>query len=264
MLKKKTIRFSIMKTLLLNLFFFVTTVSAQSQGNTNSKDASQLLNSSDFSGIFVCKQFRTDDRNQTFNRSEPLGYFGENYQRIFIHFVSVVKNNDKPVEYFVYGKSRLKNNICDFQGALTIEEVSEYTDSEVPEFRRGEISGSYTFHEDQKQKGTGKFVGNFRAYWLLNELGEIEYDAMMISADGYTNNEFEGAWISHSSAITKKCNWGDYRIPDSDELDHGAGEFHANEKYWEYGWHTYMEQFNQDSDPKAIEARKIERTEWWK
>lgn len=236
----------------------------QVQAQENLKDASEILGPSDFSKIFTSEEFKTDDKDQVIDRMEPLGYFGDNYQRIFIHFISVVKNNDKPSEYYVYGKSKLKNNICDFQGTISIEQVSEYIDHEFPKYRRGEISGTYVFHEDQKQKGTGKFVGDFRAYWLLNEQNEIEYDGIMFIADGFTNNEFEGQWVSHSSGSTKKCNWGDYRIPDSSELDGGAGEFYPDDKYHELGWRTYVEQWNQDSDPNAIKARKTERAEWWK
>ncbi len=239
-------------------------VICSAQDPNNLRDASELLRTSDFSKIFACESFRTDEREQVIDRREPLGYFGDNFQRIFIHFISVVKNNDKPNEYFVHGKSKLKGNICDFQGTINIQEVSEYIEHEIPEFRRGEISGTYSFHEDQKQKGTGKFEGNFRAYWLLNENDEIEYDGILFVADGYTNNEFEGSWISHSSGAAKKCNWGDYRIPDSYDLDGGAAEFYPDEKYHDLGWQTYLDQWNQDSDPKAIEARKIERAEWWK
>lgn len=244
------------------LSFFSLSVKAQDQSNL--KDASELLKSSDFSNILMCKEFRTDNRNQKIDRMEPLGYFGGNFQRIFVHFISIVKNNDNPREYFVHGKSKLKNNICDFQGTITIENVSEYIQHEVPKFRRGLITGTYSFHEDQKQKGTGKLVGNFKSNWLLNDRNEVEYDALMFVADGYSNNEFEGLWISHSSGGAKKCNWGDYRIPDSYELDGGAGEFYPLKEYHELGWRTYVEQWNPDSDPKAIEARKIERVEWWK
>ena len=248
--------------LLIILFLLGNLVIAQDSSNL--KVAEELAENVDFSKVFICDKFKTDERDQVINRMEPLGYFDDNFQRIFIHFISVVKNNDEPNQYFVHGKSRLKNNICDFQGIMNLTEIKEYINHELPKYRRGYITGTYSFHEDQKQKGTGKLEGKFTSYWLINDEGQVEYDAAMFVADGYSNNEFEGKWISHSSGTIKKCNWGDYRIPDSNELDGGAGEFYPLEDYWHLGWKTYVEQGNQDSDPIAIKAREIERTEWWK
>lgn len=252
-----------MKALQIISIILISTLSINAQDKSNLKDASELLATSDFSRIFDCDKFKIDDRSQVINRMEPLGFFGDNYQRIFIHFISVIKNNDQPNQYFVHGKSKLKKNICDFQGTITIEKVLEYKQHEISKYRRGEITGTYTFHEDQKQKGTGKFVGAFRSFWLLNKENEMEYDAAMFIADGFSNNEFEGKWISHSSGITKKCNWGDYRIPDSKELDGGAGEFFPEKEYWDFGWQTYVDQWNQNNDATAANAKKIEHSKWW-
>lgn len=51
---------------------------------------------------------------------------------------------------------------------------------------------------------------------------------------------FVGSWTSYKTNIAKKCNWGDYRIPDSSDLDIGTGEFSVNEKYVKNDWLSYM------------------------
>ena len=40
--------------------------------------------------------------------------------------------------------------------------------------------------------------------------------------DAFFNNQFKGTWESYHNNIKKKCNWGDYRMPDSKGLDGGA------------------------------------------
>jgi hypothetical protein len=37
----------------------------------------------------------------------------------------------------------------------------------------------------------------------------------------------------------KICNWGEFRIPFSGDLDIGAGEFSPNPKYFSKGWADY-------------------------
>ena len=37
----------------------------------------------------------------------------------------------------------------------------------------------------------------------------------------------------------EKCNWGDFRIPDSKTLDIGTAQFYPDEKFHRYGWKNY-------------------------
>lgn len=47
-----------------------------------------------------------------------------------------------------------------------------------------------------------------------------------------------------------KCNWGDCRIPDSSDLDIGAGEFVPAEEYIDSGWQLlrgdHWEEYSKD------------------
>ena len=89
----------------------------------------------------------------------------------------------------------------------------------------------------------------------------------MFVADGFQNNQFQGTWTSYKTAISKKCNWGDYRIPEcnwKNGCDQGAGEFSINEKYSKNGWENYRLAWSYYPDkPEVIEARKKEKEKWW-
>ncbi|NOQ27719.1 MAG: hypothetical protein GQ564_20335 [Bacteroidales bacterium] len=49
-------------------------------------------------------------------------------------------------------------------------------------------------------------------------------------SDSYRNNQHIGIWKPYDSENIKTCNWGNYRIPFSGDLDIGAGEFSVNSK----------------------------------
>jgi hypothetical protein len=43
-------------------------------------------------------------------------------------------------------------------------------------------------------------------------------------------------WTANGASRVKVANWGEFRIPDSGDLDIGAGEFGPNPKYLKQGW----------------------------
>jgi hypothetical protein len=210
------------------------------------------------SDLWTLKKFRTEFENDTswIERMEPLGYIGENYQRFYIHFTSVIQNPNNKAEYFVYGKTRVKTNICSFQGLIKIKDAKIYNDYEFPSVKQGFATGDYEFYEDSDQKGTGILKGKFKTDFYVDKSGLIMYNSLMFVADGFKNNQFEGTWISYKSGDSKKCNWGDYRIPDSRDLDTGAAEFSPHDKYKDFGWESYQPAW-------IVEAKKIENKKWW-
>jgi len=253
-----------MNKILALLPFLFLAVSSKAQISENTINKTSDYKTFDFSSVFVSDEFYSDNRNEKYNRVEPIGYFGSNYQRIFVHFTSVIQDKENPLEYFVYGKTRLKDNISVFQGKIIIDKIIEYKRHEFPEFNRGEITGEYVFFEDTKNSGSGKFKGNFNSNWLLNQDNKVEYDGMMLAADGFSNNQFEGVWISYNSGKEYTCNWGDYRIPSSGNLDNGAGEFFPSKEYLNRGWQTYIDQYGDPNEAKTKRARELEKTNWWK
>ena len=249
------------KYILLLLVFGLVSLSSKGQKNSSSTDVERY----DFSLLW-----RSDtplgyyDDELTLTRPKPIGYIGDNFQRFYIHFQSVTKDMITPSRYHVKGKTRVKNNICDFEGTISINELKWLDTAEELDgldVTQGVVSGTYTFNENPNQRGTGVFEGTFASDFYIDSEGELHYDALWLDADGYSNNMFEGIWQSYKTKATKKCNWGDYRIPNSRELDQGAGEFSPDDKYLSNGWENYRKAWNNSLEGEK--ARKEEERKWW-
>jgi hypothetical protein len=223
----------------------------------------------DISDLLTLEKFIAEIETDTseIKRMAPLGFIGDNYQRLHIHFTSVIQNPNNRLIYFVYGKSKVKTNICSFQGLFTIKDAKTYTDSNYLSLKRGFVTGEYEFFEDPDQRGTGVFKGIFRTDFFIDQKNIIHYDALDFVADGYRNNQFQGTWSAYKSKDSKKCNWGDYRMPECTWLngcDTGAGEFGINDRYLMNGWENYILawQTNQET-PEVLKARQREEEKWW-
>ncbi len=223
------------------------------------------LNNPDFSKVWLKNQYAV------------LGYIGESYQRIHIQLISVIKDQNTQNEYFVYGKSKVRSNVCDFQGKFTIthvrkfklhernaiyEEALKQGDQEVIdrlEKDRGFILAEYLLFENPNQKGSGLFKGVVKSCFYI-EKGDLYFDDLDLEYDDrYNNNQFVGIWQSYITKAQKICNWGTFRIPNSGDLDIGAAEFSPNMKYLDEGWDTYYRAYYK----MEREARKKEEAKWW-
>lgn len=172
-----------------------------------------------------------------------LGFIAPNYKKMQIEFNRITKKDAKT--YFVEGQSTVGENTCEFSGPLTIKKIKEDPDAKVQDEGlkdmeiqgRGELIANYEFKEQQKEKVCGVFKGQMTLLWYINREGEIEYDDLEESmSDKYKNNQYKGTWTAYGEKKSKKANWGEYRIPDSGDLDIGAGEFGVNPKYRDNGW----------------------------
>ena len=188
------------------------------------------------------------------SQANRLGYIGEDFQRLEIRFESVVKNFDNPYEYFIYGKTRVDGNICEFQGSLLITETGYIIDEEYPELMRAYLSGNYVLFEDQACLHSGVFRGNFITGIYLDEQGDIYYDDLEQDENDFTNNEFFGEWEGYFPYEVKPANWGDFRIPNSSGLDVGVEAFKPSFKYLENGWREFSVNKSEDTE---------EREKWW-
>lgn len=133
----------------------------------------------------------------------------------------------------------------------------------IKEPKQGTVTGDIVFKEDSTQPSAGVFRGKVTTDFTLDKKGRLNYDALMMVADGYSKNQCTTIWTSYKTGKSQKCNWGDYRMPDSRELDSGAGDVHIEEKYIPNGWQTFVAAYN-GSDNDGEKARKIEDAEWWK
>src|SRR5690606_31583927 len=181
-----------------------------------------------------------EDGKEKIKREEILGFIGDDYQRFFIHFVSVIQNPTDPYEYLVYGKTKVKETICSFQGTITVRQARTYINGDIPKYKQGYATCEVILYEDKKQSSTGFIKGTLKSDFIIDDKEQFRYDALSFVADGFANNQFVGSWTSYKTNTTKKCNWGDYRIPEYGDLDIGTGEFSVNEKYVKNGWLSYM------------------------
>ncbi|MBB3186337.1 hypothetical protein [Microbacter margulisiae] len=221
----------------------------------------------DISHLWTLKQFQAGNDTVIVERQEPVGFIGENYQRFYIHFISAIQNPTDKLKYLIYGKTKVKENICSFQGQITINEARIYVEGDLPPLKQGFVKGIYEFYEDSKQQGTGELTGTFTTNFYIDKKGNIQYDAICFVADGFNNNQFTGHWISYKTGESKRCNWGDYRIPECDwqnGRDIGAGEFSINDKYLKNGWENYKLAWETYPEtPEVIKAREKENEKWW-
>lgn len=267
--------FTLQSTRLMKLYFILTSlligfwagicVQAFSQtepqhfsfaGTVGTKDIKAEFLQYDFS---KCMQFETP--------MGRLGTIGKNYQRIKVRFVSVIRNADDPAEYKIYGKTSVMGNVCEFQGTYRIREIRgvklDITDTdgmlEGLDQRRGLIIADYVFYENPSQQHVGTFKGTAYSAFYLDTKLVPQYDDAGMMADGFTNNAFVGEWSEYNSAASRPCNWGDYRVPASGDLDQGAGEFVPADAYLKNGWATYRKAFV-EGDAKA---KQEENKSWW-
>ncbi|GHT79687.1 hypothetical protein AGMMS50262_23670 [Bacteroidia bacterium] len=229
------------------------------------------VNKYDFSPIWL-------ERNDAL-----LGFIdGNNYQRLKIKFLSIVKNPTDSSKYFVYGKSMVKSNICSFLGEIKIISIGQIkTDKEEKqslfmeyqdEGRRAKrflspeylLLAEYSFYEDLKVKGSGKFEGILKTNFYVYE-DKVHYnDLRMETSDLFNNNQYVGTWTSYSTNKSKICNWGEFRIPYAENLDIGVGEFQPNEIYLSFGWKSYLKSLENKNDKTTKQAVEEEKREWWK
>jgi hypothetical protein len=207
----------------------------------------------------------------TTDNKEVFGFIGSNYQRLRIKLISVKKDPANAGQYIVSGKSMVKGNLCDFTGKLMVTSIRKHkaihygVDNELKgKGLTGQysIKGNYVFNENREQKYTGIFKGTFRSEFYTTKGDQVHYDDINVASDSYINNQFTGTWRSYDGKSNKPCNWGDYRIPNSRDLDSGAGEFSPADKYLSLGWQSVRDAYN--SGPNSNMAKKEEGRAWWK
>ncbi|MDA6070795.1 hypothetical protein NJT12_14345 [Flavobacterium sp. AC] len=230
-------------TLLLYFLFSLNTFSQDNLCRTSIWNNAALFQKNELN------KYTNNDFSVLWNKTENkyvYGVIGDNYQRILIKFISIKRNDKNKNEYIVNGKSQVKSNICDFAGTITITKIQElkkvkfglddeYKNSGIKS--QGLLVANYKFVENKNQKNTGEFQGKLATIFYVDKNGFIKYDDIEIHKDSYFNNAFVGTWKSNNSGKEKVCNWGDYRVPNTNcDFDIGAGELSISKKYIKNGW----------------------------
>ena len=221
-----------MKTKILFLVIIMTTFTSSSCGGSQHKEESRKP--LDFSTVWTSYQ------------DDVLGYVGENYQRFYFLIDSVKPDIKDTLLYCVWGKYRIKDRISFFEGLAHVVKYSELS-KEYGVREDSPLSGIQTYSlitewdlkaKEDNEKINGRMTSTF---YMVN--GDAVFDDLDIGyCDSYCNNQFEGI-LSSSTYGKQKCRWGTFRIPDSEGLDIGAGEFSPHEKYLANGWQSYHDAF---------------------
>ena len=211
-------------------------------------------------------------------KSSPgqVGFIGNDGQRFYIHFISADKTKDDPYTYIIVGRTRVKNNICDFDGRITIRKAGIYkkvpADDEFPDFRQGFIGADVELFEVNGQKGSGKIKGILHSYIAIDQKGKLVYDDLRDNP----NNLFSGTWTSYKTRAAKVCNFGHWRfphtgLPEGVWLDQGVTQFLPKDEYIEKGWQSYAGCYRsyqaagdaRSPDKAREEACREEEKQWW-
>lgn len=182
---------------------------------------------------------------------EPIGFRGNDCQRFYIHYDSVCHKGNGVYE--VMGRTRYRDTIRFFSGTLTLDSLWLNNEEYLPKYGEfGKLYGHYQYEEDEFSGGgimSGKMSIDFAK---VN--GRYYYDAFMLIADGYDNNQYEGTWSSRNLSRMEKCNWGDFRIPDAEKMDMdiGVAEFSPDAAYLDRGWRIYTYCFKDNDSLQAL------------
>ena len=205
-----------------------------------------------------------DNNMEMIKRDEMLGFIGDNYQRFYIHFISMVKDLTNPYLYVVSGKTRVKNKICSFKGTVIIKQARLYKVGDCVGCKQGFANCEVILNEDKNQEASGVIKGKLKCNFCIDKKRGFIYDAVNYVSDGFSNNQFVGTWTSYKINKSKKCNWGDFRMPDCGDLDIGVGDVSINDKYVKNGWENYKIAYNDSNKSEAKRAQQIEAEKWWK
>ena len=249
------------KLIFLALLFSALTVTSAQQ--PTSKGYYSTVSNYNFSKLWCADSILTQNEGIRIVFPEPVGYIGESFQRFYIHYTSVVKNRKNPYVYNVTGKTKVKNTVSKFKGTIEIlnTKLSKQTDDK--RYKRGFIECKITFYEDSTLNSSGTFKGKLKTNFCVDKQDRINYDTINLIEDSYSNNQCETYWTSYKTKKSKKCNWGDFRIPDSKELDIGAGYIVINPKFTKFGWQNFVDP-NSPFQDQAKKALLLEEIKWWK
>ena len=174
------------------------------------------------------------------SRTKFLGYIGADYHRLHLNFSSVKKASH--TKYIVSGEYKITAEARPFNGEIQITKIKKYANLNygVDDFMKGKINAQGIALASFFLKGDEGFQakGQILIKWYIDNDKRLAYDDISEDEDMYANNLFCGE-CKVGKAQIKPCAWGHYRIPNSGDLDIGAGEFSPSPKYLNNGWSDF-------------------------
>ena len=192
------------------------------------------------------------------------GMIGDDIQKMEVVFLSITRINE--MEYKIIGKSKVKNNICDFEGVIEVQNVieSDIAKSEIADVD-GKVIGKYRFYENKNQPHTGIFEGAFETYWAYDDDGIVVSSDFWYTASAYAII-FSGTWKSYQTENIKNACWSDYKgcFPSGFNRSDGP-DLIPNEEYRSRGWFE-ADMFSSDEEKRAIAKKEWRENwlDWWK
>ncbi len=245
---------------------------ATSVNDTSTTNYSSKIRDFDFYKLWGTDTVYFEDESKSL-RLELIGFTCDDYQRLYIHFLTVKKNTSKINEYRVTGKTKVRSDIFSFKGTLTVNSIRIYKNNPNPDLanvKEGYINSSLILYEDSTQLSSGKITGKLTTYITLDNMDNILYDHL--KGNKACNDQFKGKLTNYKTKQSIACNWGTGRIPDTfGTLDTGTESFMPGKKYYKNGWENYTRAFKLTSEnnknsklsKEDIELLKNENS-WWK
>lgn len=168
-----------------------------------------------------------------------IGFIGANFQRLDIRYSSIIKDHANPTLYYVYGKSKVKTNICDFQGTIKLIQHYKQTKNMHEGYKsEGYIIANIDFYEKNDQQHSGQFKGVLETFYAIDSNGKLVYPDDGDQPSSNYNNGFVGTWTDYQTKKSKPAHWGADFVPLSSDLNVATaiGDFIPNEKYQKNGW----------------------------
>jgi hypothetical protein len=192
------------------------------------------------------------------------GMIGDDIQMMGIVFLSTTRINRS--EYEITGKSKVRNNICDFKGIQSVTGTELESGEDSPNMVDGKIAGKYCFYEDNNQSGTGFFDGVFEIYYAYYSDSIIGLADIWYTQSDYTIL-FDGNWKSYRTGKIKKACWSDYKACFPTDFNTSDGpDLIPNEKYRAKGWGWIIDIYSSDTGKRKKAEREFheEWENWWR
>lgn len=219
----------------------------------------------DLSPLWMEPEIASGKKQPLTARPQPLGFIGDNFNRFKIHFETAFQYPRKKLEYFVTGKTKTGTDVRKFQGIMTVTDAVLTASDDESQQQQGTIEGKYNLIEDPGEGAAGVYSGKFTINFVLDESGNLLYDATDLGSNSYSNNQFEGVFTANSDSSQRVCNWGDFRIPGTKGFDVGKVRLSPAAPFVANGWENYrLTEIHPEKTQEGMEARMREQHEWWK
>ena len=196
----------------------------------------------------------------TYGNPFHLGIIGEDFTRLQMYYSSVTKTD--ATHYAVKGYSKVGDNVQLFEGVIELKSIKKVVFEEGAEADHVDNHDVYLLESQYDfNQADGSFEGKISNDIMFKD-GKVLTDVCYEGADGYDNNQHMGTF-TRTNGQTTVANWGVWRVPDSDDLDQGVGEFIPSEKYHDAGWASYYKALYAEDEVEKANNLFEELRDWW-